>query len=315
MKRRPPPAPFEPSGRLTGIGSLPGTSYAEAVRRVFRPAPDLFIPFLPELPRRARRDGMIARTLGGLRGARTRRDGTIEIGAGAGRAAGRIPLPPGFGPFLEAVSRSRPEFAKIQFAGPVTAALAARDAAGRPAISSGRLAARVRWHVTRLAVAAGRAVARRGARPVVFLDEPGLAAFGRDPRPFLAPVIARLRREGFVTGVHCCAETDWPALFDCRPDIVSFDAEISFASVIRSRGALARHLARGGSLGPGVVSTRRDAILGAASALAWARRLRRSRIPLSRLLLTPACGTGTLTAARDGDVWRQLGAVAAFLRR
>lgn len=314
MRRPPqPPEPFEPGGRVTGIGSLPGRDYGEAVRRVFRMGPGL-VPFLPELPRRSLGDGMLRRALRGLPGSRARRDGAVEIGPSAGERSGALALPAGMGPFLDAVARARPEFAKVQFAGPLTTAIAALDPAGRPALASARLASRVRVHVTRVALAAARAVARRGARPIVFLDEPGLVSFHRDPRPFLAPVLARLRRAGVVSGVHCCAETDWGAILACGPDVLSFDAEISFESVISNRRAIERHLARGGSLAPGVVSTRPAARLGRLQAIGWTRRLRLSRIPLSRLLLTPACGTGTLAPARDRAVWRQLFAIAARLR-
>lgn len=52
--------------RVTGLGSLPGTDYAAAVRMTFDRLPDL--PYLPELPARGPWAGMIGRGLGILAG-------------------------------------------------------------------------------------------------------------------------------------------------------------------------------------------------------------------------------------------------------
>lgn len=55
--------PIWPEGSATGVGSLPGTDIAEAVRTVLGELPDL--PYLPELPARGPGAEMIGRT-GGL---------------------------------------------------------------------------------------------------------------------------------------------------------------------------------------------------------------------------------------------------------
>ena len=52
--------------RFTGLGSLPGTDYAAAVRMTFDKLPEL--PYLPELPARGPWAGMIGRGLGALAG-------------------------------------------------------------------------------------------------------------------------------------------------------------------------------------------------------------------------------------------------------
>lgn len=52
--------------RATGLGSLPGTDYAAAVRMTFDKLPDL--PYLPELPARGPWAGMLGRGLGILAG-------------------------------------------------------------------------------------------------------------------------------------------------------------------------------------------------------------------------------------------------------
>jgi methionine synthase II (cobalamin-independent) len=54
--------PLWPAGAATGIGSLPGTDPAEAVRMVFGELPDL--PFLPELPARGPGADMVGRSAG-----------------------------------------------------------------------------------------------------------------------------------------------------------------------------------------------------------------------------------------------------------
>ncbi len=55
-------APMWPEGGATGVGSLPGTDIAEAVRTVLGELPDL--PYLPELPARGPGAEMIGRTAG-----------------------------------------------------------------------------------------------------------------------------------------------------------------------------------------------------------------------------------------------------------
>ena len=55
-------APAWPEGSATGVGSLPGTDIAEAVRTVLGELPDL--PYLPELPARGPGAEIIGRTAG-----------------------------------------------------------------------------------------------------------------------------------------------------------------------------------------------------------------------------------------------------------
>jgi len=70
--------PWSP-GSATGIGSLPGTDVAEAVKTVFGELPDL--PYLPELPARGPGADMIGRAAGLLV------DIPVELYAGAWRVA------------------------------------------------------------------------------------------------------------------------------------------------------------------------------------------------------------------------------------
>src|SRR6266511_163794 len=70
-----------PAGAATGIGSLPGTDFAEAVKIVFGEVPDF--PHLPELPARGRCSDMIGRGAGLLV------DLPVEIYAGRWRVTAR----------------------------------------------------------------------------------------------------------------------------------------------------------------------------------------------------------------------------------
>ncbi len=274
-------APLEPRAAVTGIGSLPGRSLGDAVRRAFRVAPE--IPFCPELPARSKRDGMIARAL----------DETA-------------PLAPR--PFLDAVERRRPRFAKIQIAGPLTAAAAL--GANAPPASRRRVAKRIADR----AIAAAVEIASRGSRPIVVLDEPALPSFRGRSLGRLGAVLSRIRESGACAGVHCCADADWERILALEPDVLSFDALLSLDAVLSARSALRRHLERGGVVAPGVVSTTPGALRNDPAPADWARRLGRSGIPRARLLLTPACGTGTLSREEDADVWRRLRRIQAAVR-
>src|SRR5207245_2712190 len=111
------------------------------------------------------------------------------------------------------------------------------------------------------ALALSRRLRETGARPVIFLDEPGLYAFDRrDPQHLvslqeLRVVVLALRREGAVVGVHCCGNTEWAPLLGLGWDVVSIDARLSLEAVLATGPAFERFQAAGGVLSLGSVPT------------------------------------------------------------
>jgi len=331
--------------RATGIGSLPLAGIAEAVRAVFTYAPDL--PYWPQLPRRARAEGMTEQAVSGLPGLRISDDGRLRLvqdeaffaGAErlmaaweAGDAAVAAMTPESaaaFDPFVaEAQSRGARE-AKGQVAGPVTVGMAILGEDGTPILYNDVLrdllvkflALRVRWQADRLRGA--------GAEPIIFVDEPFLASFGT---PFFGWGVQQVREvlEAVAAGAptagsHCCSNTDWTIFLGSRLKIVSFDAFAFAEQFFVYRDALAAFLSRGGNVAWGIVPTDEESLAGL-SVPALRQRLlglvarvealgfRRDQV-LRQSLITPSCGLGTRPAATAQRAQELARGLASSLRR
>jgi hypothetical protein len=305
-----------PALATSSIGSLPHTQLELALQQALL----LDIPAAPQLPRRDAAEYMVPQALEGLHGLRADAEGNVELDLGDWRRGaatldarldGALERDDGIQrflpsaaawqalrPFLWEVEQRRLPFAKVQIAGPFTLRWVLRTTRGEPlaGVEEGKAVER---QIFRLVLARALALARRlretGAKPVVFLDEPGLYAFDRrDPQHLvslqeLRVVVLALRREGAVVGVHCCGNTEWGPVLGLGWDVVSIDARLSLEAVLAAGAAFERFQAAGGVLSLGIVPTDLSAPDDLDGVLLQAReRLRREA--LSRSLLTPACG-------------------------
>lgn len=211
-----------PAGAATGIGSLPGTDVAEALRIVFGELPEL--PYLPELPARGPGGDLIGRTAGRLV------ELPVELYAGRWWVAAR----PGgdaqrtadqWERDLDALTAQAAGYRgplKIQLAGPWTLAAGLELRTGGAMLRdpgavrdlTGSLAEGVRRHV-------GEVAARvPGCQVLLQLDEPSLPAVlaGRVPTGSglaTLPAVEESRAEEVLRTVvatagvpvigHCCA--------------------------------------------------------------------------------------------------------------
>jgi hypothetical protein len=269
---------FQGRCRVTGIGSLACTDVGEALDLAFEFCPDL--PFLPQLARRARSEGMNEQMYEGLPGLVVGegkptivQDESFFLAvdrlfqdceapgpdAGAMSAACSAAL----APFLERVRAAGVAEAKAQVAGPVTVAMSLVDEEGMPALYNDvlrevvvkHLALKVRWLAAQIAAA--------GARPLIFVDEPFLASFGT---PFFAwtrpeqprDVIEQVYAAAPARGTHCCGNTDWTIFLRSSADVISFDAFGFATNFLTYREDLVEFLGRGGNLAWGIVPTDPD---------------------------------------------------------
>ena len=335
----------------TGIGSLPHGDPRRAVGVVLEAVP--MLPYWPQLPRRDPRENMYRQFLGSMPGvvegdgppaicdwstfwagmedllaefmAATATDGG-EHGGGAGfiapeRAAG-----------LWELARAQLRQAvgvKGQVTGPVSMGLSIMGPEGKAALYDERLMEaitsllylKLRWQEDFL----------RALHPqtLVFLDEPYLGTLGsgfyaydaEKTRRWLQQVLAAARG---LTGIHCCANTDWGLLMDLGIDVISFDAYFYFDSFALYSAQLSEYLARGGIIAWGIVPAGAEA-LATESALSLARRLEdyvvelgRRGLPEDRLirqsLVTPSCGLGSLPEAEAERALELCGRVAGIAR-
>lgn len=216
----------------------------------------------------------------------------------------------------QAVRRTPPPLAlKGQIIGPVTFGTSLRDRNGKAIFydpqlrdaSVRLLALRARWQVRQLS-ALGRPV-------LLFIDDPAVTGFGssiyiglsrEDICQSLGALIDAVHLEGGLAGVHVCANTDWTLILESATDILSFDAYAYFDQFMIYRDAIKRFVDRGGLIAWGLVPTLSPEDLEretteslfaqwrSKSAQVAALGIDRQRL-VAQSLITPACGTGTLS--------------------
>ncbi len=169
------------------------------------------------------------------------------------------------------------------------------------------LAAKAAWQV--------RFLRESGLPAIVFIDEPALAGLGsssfisislEDIGQDLTEVIDAIQQAGGYAGIHVCANTDWEFLLSLNLDILSFDAHGYFDRLASSKTKVHEFLQRGGIIAwGGVPTSAADAILAESAESLVARweshadliadsHWNRTTI-LAQTLITPSCGTGSLT--------------------
>ena len=316
------PMPFG-IGTPTAVGSLPFVDSDEAVAFVLDALPEL--PAAPTLPRRDAREGMIAQAAWGIAGVDVRADGSLALIPSA--LDPEAPLgDPGLAgapfatlrTFLAAIE-GRTEPVKVQATGPVTLAAALVRAGAEATVACSVAATAVRSRAQALADAV--AAVAPDATIVAFLDEPALVggppAELADPETVIDLVSGALAvwEPRAITGVHVCGPSDWRAVLQAGPRILS--APVG-ADLTLGAGPLATFLERDGWIAWGAVPT--DRPLGE-SASHWWRELSAQWCALvqagcdpvrirRQALVTPACGLALHDVAQVGlvhELTRKLG--------
>lgn len=313
-----------PPGSATGIGSLPHRDAVAAAALVVRTLPDC--PPVPQLPSRSPFEAMIPQVLVGVP--------EIELDAGGTarlvreRFDAEAPVDTTFDPgahggllaFIDHVSAQprRPRVVKAQVCGPLTL--------GRALVDLGLEAPVAYRRAAMIAKAWARAYAQLVAERLpdtellMFLDEPGLVAFGDDDGPILREdatdlLSSVLSHVSGHSGVHVCGNGSIGLALDAGPDVVGIDVR---GRVLDSTVAVARFLEGGGWVAWGAIPT--DGPVGERAAPQWkamvtlwceltrrgcdGERLRR------QALVTPACGLaghGITQAERSLQLAREIG--------
>jgi hypothetical protein len=230
----------------------------------------------------------------------------------------------GFHVFMERVGRlASPLLAvKGQVTGPVTFGLGLKDRQDRPVFydldardaAVKLLALKAAWQVGRLKTL--------GVPVIVFVDEPALAGYGsselisisgEEIGAALNEVFDAIHKAGGLAGIHVCANTDWGLLLASAVDVVNFDAYgyadrfLLYAEQVRS------FLARGGLIAWGIIPTGPADVIEKESVdtlvarwqelmAAAARAGLDPEILRQQSLITPSCGTGSLSVAHARKV-------------
>ncbi|MGD1153347.1 MAG: hypothetical protein ABR911_10830 [Syntrophales bacterium] len=167
---------------------------------------------------------------------------------------------------------------------------------------------------------------------ICFIDEPILSAFGSstyvsvrrdDVIHLLKDMIDAAHADGGIAGMHCCGNTEWSIPIDAGVDIISFDAFQYGETIAMYAEAVKAYLAKGGALAWGIVPT--STLIREQTVEALALRLEgmmdhlaskgiEKRLIADQALLTPSCGTGSLTPEEAELVYDRLAALSAFMK-
>jgi len=170
------------------------------------------------------------------------------------------------------------------------------------------LALKSRWQV--------RQLSQFGCPVIIFFDEPALAGFGSSEFisiskdtiiQSLEEVMEAVHAEGGLAGVHVCANTDWSLILDSTADIVSFDAYSYFERFILYKDSIKEFLNAGKIIAWGIVPTLEVDKLENETTESLINRWKEKAAQLEKLgmdsnqlisqsLITPSCGSGSLSA-------------------
>jgi hypothetical protein len=172
-----------------------------------------------------------------------------------------------------------------------------------------------------------------GCLQMCFVDEPILSAFGSstyvslersDVVRFLGEVFTAIHKQEALAGSHCCGNTEWTILMDAGVDIISFDAYEFGKTIGYYPKQVKQFLEGGGVLAWGIVpSSDRVSNESAESLVGKLKECVDNLVDKGidrdliweRSLVTPSCGTGSISIDLSEEVIRRLPEVSERLRQ
>lgn len=333
----------------TGIGSLPHTDPVKAVQMVKQFFSEM--PHWPQLPSNNSAEGLIGQYIAPLvrLGLVDKESGSspffvrqsdwldrltefydlyLRISEGDSEALSFFGFPPeyakGFWVFVDELSNGgfrNAKFIKGQVTGPITLGLQLTDQNKRSSYYDEELRDIV---VKTIALQAGwqvKTLCRFGIPIVIFIDEPGLYAYGQSTHITLNKqeiidelniIVDMIHSAGGTAGIHVCASTDWGMLLESRIDILNFDAFEYFTTLSLYPEQIQNFLKREGVLAWGIVPTSEKVIAYNSDQLAQmlngqidtlvGKGIDRNAL-LTQIMITPSCGVGTLTTDTAKNVY------------
>jgi hypothetical protein len=335
----------------TGVGSVPWIDVEDTCRFILEQLPDM--PFWPQFVNLSPLEDMICQFSEGLPGIRTRSEGHEVFLSSRGLEnemaefyekflAGDLEsfaLKPdrarGLHALLEIMGKSPGTgqgFIKGQSVGPITFASSVLMEDGRYILHDPSLLDTVIKGLSMKLLWQAGALAGTGRRPVLFIDEPALSGIGSAFSSMDRHTVINALREMIdhcrkgsdaLIGIHCCANTDWPAVYEAGPDIINFDAFDFMDSFLIYPDEAARFLEGGGTLAWGIVPTTRfdhETTVDSLEDLLENGLARLAQTGLdrddlgSRSMLTSACGMGGMSGQYAEQALRVLSELERRMR-
>lgn len=336
-------------GLATGIGSLPFKEPEAALDLIFKYLRQS--PFWPQLPKRDVREGMIAQFSEGFPCIKVTGDGIFfnaaekekELEVFYGRIiAGDIDyfrisedFASGLYRFyqrLEKHNLKNIEFIKCQVTGPFTFAAAVNDDRGIALLHDKVFMQVILKALVMKALWQIRLFKKFGKRIILFVDEPFLGCFGSGYTPInredvikgLSEFGKEIKSEGVLLGVHCCGNTDWSIFTDTQEiDIINFDAFGFLDRLVLYADNLKNFFKRGGMLCWGIVPTGNFSVKETTKLLTdkikeglniLINKGLGKNLLLDNLLLSPACGLGSLSTDKAEPIFKALYEVSTLVK-
>jgi len=323
----------------TGVGSLPHLEIKEAVEMIRHTFED--IPHWPQLPNQGTNEDMLNQYISPLvkLGLVTAMNGQkpffdtarpdwfervadfygsyLEIIESSGSLS-LFSFPEdsaqGFYTFLKNLTEgifTGVNYVKGQITSPLTLGLQITDQNKKSAYYSQELREIVVKSLALQALWQTKELGRFGKPVLIFIDEPGLYAYGQSTFITLKKneitdefneIIDAIHSVGGMAGIHVCASTDWSIILDSQADILNFDAFGYFTSLTLYIDELKIFLERGGILAWGLVPTSEKVLdLKVEDLMTIFEQsidsLVQKGVPKDRLLqqalITPSCGVGS----------------------
>ncbi|MBU2510446.1 hypothetical protein KJ966_03880 [bacterium] len=187
------------------------------------------------------------------------------------------------------------------------------------------LAMKCRWQIQKFSSFADQIIC--------FIDEPILSAFGSSTYVSvkregivsqLNEVIEAVHMDNGIAGVHCCGNTEWSILVDAGVDILNFDAFEFGESITMYPESIKTLLNRGGSIAWGIVPT--SPVINEQTVEKLADRLDETmnqlaskgidkQLMLERAIITPSCGTGSLSIEDARRVFQMTNKLSQHLKQ
>ena len=221
----------------------------------------------------------------------------------------------GFTNMVDHLHKERPEglrAVKGQIVGPITLAGALKDKDNIPILHNltlfdmvvKLLAMKACWQIERYS--------KFDVPRIIFLDEPYLSSYGSAFASLKKEQIVNSLNEIFeaihnhsgLAGIHCCGNTDWPMLMETHVDILNFDAYEFMEKFLLYRQEIGAFLNRGGILAWGIIPTSHSinevTVDGLVEKLESAidylvKSGIERKLIVENSLITPSCGTGTMS--------------------
>ena len=337
-------------GLATGIGSLPLTDAQVAVDLVMRYVPEL--PFWPQLPKSNLCEGMLAQFSENLPGLKFEggdlhfipQDKEKELELFYDRFISQdleyfkisSDFARGLHVFyqrLNGADLSAVEFIKCQVTGPFTFCSGIKDAEGKIILHDKVLMQAMVKGLGMKALWQLEYFKKFGKKMIMFFDEPYLTGVGsaytpidrQDVMDVYSELADFLKSQGSLIGIHCCGNTDWSMFTDTVGiDIINFDAFNFQERFVLYADNLKRFLKRGGVICWGIVPTQEFSVDQSPEWLAQKIKFGLDilvkkgidrQLLLERLLISPACGLGTLDVQKAEGIFNLLNQTSLFIRK